>query len=96
MATNSCQVCYFLFCLLQPDGGGVRFARYQHHPEDIDNDLEELNLEDFNEETYDEESRYLRDDLDNEDVLNTKFVISEKEASIAIKLAELKAAAHFR
>lgn len=82
--------------MLQPDGGRVRFARYQRHPDDLDNDLEELNLEDFDEEPYDEEPRYLRDDLDNEDVLNTKFVISEKEASIAIKLAELKAAAHFR
>ncbi|ERL84446.1 hypothetical protein D910_01878 [Dendroctonus ponderosae] len=44
---------------------------------------------------FDDEPRYLRGDTANDDVLNTKFVVSEQEAAIAIKLAELKAA-HFR
>ncbi|XP_050298381.1 protein spaetzle 4 isoform X2 [Anthonomus grandis grandis] len=69
----------------------IRFARYQRD-EYIDNELES---EDFADQ-YEEEPRYLRGDLANDDVLNTKFVISEQEAAIAIKLAELKAAAHFR
>ncbi|XP_066255454.1 protein spaetzle 4 isoform X1 [Euwallacea similis] len=73
----------------------VRFAR-RHQNQDVENELDqELDFDDFD-TSYDEEARYLRDDLTNEDVLNTKFVISEQEAAIAIKLAELKAAAHFR
>ncbi|XP_030758754.1 protein spaetzle 4 [Sitophilus oryzae] len=72
----------------------VRFARYQHH-DDINNDLDHDEDLDF-ERPYVEEGRFLRDDSTNEDVLNTKFVVSEQEAAIAIKLAELKAAAHFK
>lgn len=71
-----------------------RLAKYQHHDE-IDNELDE-ELDYGFEHSYEEEPRYLRGDLTNDDVLNTKFVISEQEAAIAIKLAELKAAAHFR
>lgn len=64
-----------------------RFGRYNG---DLDNELEEeLSMD------LDDEPRYLRGDTTNDDVLNTKFVISEQEAAIAIKLAELKAA-HFR
>ncbi|KAH1016861.1 hypothetical protein HUJ04_008025 [Dendroctonus ponderosae] len=65
----------------------VRVGRYNG---DLDNDLEEELSMDF-----DDEPRYLRGDTANDDVLNTKFVVSEQEAAIAIKLAELKAA-HFR
>ncbi|KAL1497438.1 hypothetical protein ABEB36_008412 [Hypothenemus hampei] len=69
----------------------VRFAKYLH---DDDNYLE-ASME-YSDDINEEESRYLKDDLTNDDVLNTKFVISEQEAAVAIKLAELKAAAHFR
>ncbi|CAG9767329.1 unnamed protein product [Ceutorhynchus assimilis] len=68
----------------------VRFARYQHQNDDIDNELDDFD------DIDDEGPRYFRGSLTNDDVLNTKFVISEQEAAIAIKLAELKASAHFR
>lgn len=89
---------FFLLLLVHNISSAIfcycRLAKYQHHDE-IDNELDE-ELDYGFEHSYEEEPRYLRGDLTNDDVLNTKFVISEQEAAIAIKLAELKAAAHFR
>ncbi|XP_076269913.1 spaetzle domain-containing protein 4 isoform X1 [Rhynchophorus ferrugineus] len=79
---------------LQYRAQNIRFARYQNH-DDIENYLDKDTDFDFD-NPYVEEGRFLRDDIVNEDVLNTKFVVSEQEASIAIKLAELKAATQFK
>lgn len=71
-----------------------RSARYKPITNDIDNDLL---VEDFdnNNNNVGQQARYLRDDVSNDDVLNTKFVYSE-EPALSIKLAGLKTAPHFR
>ncbi|CAH0564322.1 unnamed protein product [Brassicogethes aeneus] len=68
-----------------------RYSRYEHD-EDIENDV--FAEDDLFSEPYNE-PRFLRDDVKNDDVLKTKFVYSE-EPAMAIKLAGLKTAPHFR
>lgn len=65
-----------------------RSARFRQFTNDVENDLGE-GFE------YGAQARYLRDDVSNDDVLNTKFVYSE-EPTMSIKLAGLKTAPHFR
>lgn len=67
-----------------------KFPRYSRYDHEEDRENEVLEDEDFFFENYGE-PRFLRDDVKNDDVLNTKFVYSE-EPAIAIKLAGLKTA----
>lgn len=70
-----------------------RFARYDHQS-DVDNDVLPHYDDNEEDETSENEARFLRDDLTHEDVLKTKFVFSE-EPIVSIKLSALKTP-HFR
>nr|CAI5824219.1 unnamed protein product [Callosobruchus analis] len=74
--------------LWDPLAESLRNSRFRHRDAD-ENDV--FPREDF----YMSEARFLKDDIANDDVLNTKFVFSE-EPIISIKLAGLKTAPHFR
>ncbi|XP_057672630.1 protein spaetzle 4 [Diorhabda carinulata] len=69
--------------ILTPIENNLRYSRYNF--EGVENEYNEV----------ESEARFLRDDLSNDDVLNTKFIYSE-EPIISIKLAGLKTAPHFR
>uniref|UniRef100_A0A6P7FDG6 Protein spaetzle 4 isoform X1 n=2 Tax=Diabrotica virgifera virgifera TaxID=50390 RepID=A0A6P7FDG6_DIAVI len=69
--------------ILNPLENSIRYSRY--HFENVENEDNEV----------ESEARFLREDLSNDDVLNTKFIYSE-EPIISIKLAGLKTAPHFR
>ncbi|CAH1105824.1 unnamed protein product [Psylliodes chrysocephalus] len=69
--------------VLAPIENSLRYSRYHfEQAENEDNEVES-------------EARFLRDDLANDDILNTKFIYSE-EPIISIKLAGLQTAPHFR
>ncbi|VEN35593.1 unnamed protein product [Callosobruchus maculatus] len=74
--------------LWDPLAESLRNSRFRHRDAD-ENDV--FPRDDF----YMSEARFLKDDIANDDVLNTKFVFSE-EPIISIKLAGLKTAPHFR